>query len=100
MELTPREKFIAHYIMTMAVGLTTKQTDMAIDKTLTKLMESRSRTLSNEEVNQTIRLLNEEFLISGSLLSTVNGVIRDGFVGKELDLVTQKENQGDLEESR
>ena len=55
MELTPREKFIAHYIMTMAVGLTTKQSDMAIDKTLTKLMESRSRTLSNEEVNQTIR---------------------------------------------
>ena len=100
MELTPREKFIAHYIMTMIVGLTTKQSDMAIDKTLTKLMESRSRTLSNEEANQTIRLLNEEFLISGSLLSTLNGAIRAGFVGKELDLVTQKKNQSDLEELR
>ena len=100
MELTPREKFIAHYIMTMIIGLTTKQSDMAINKTLAKLMESRSRTLSNEEANQTIRLLNEEFLISGSLLSTLNGVIRDGFVGKELDLVTQKENQNDSEELR
>ena len=100
MELTPREKFIAHYIMTISVGLTTKQSDMAIDKTLTKLMESRSRKLSNEEANQTIRLLNEEFLLSGSLLSTLNGEFIAEFVGKELDLVTQKENQDDLEELR
>ena len=100
MELTPREKFIAHYIMTMAVGLTTKQSDIALDQTLTKLLESRSNTLSNEAVNQTLRLLNDDFLISGSLLKTLNAEFIADFVGKELDLVTQKENQNDSEELR
>ena len=50
--------------------------------------------------NQTIRLLNEEFLISGSLLKTLNAEFIADFVGKELDLVTQKENQNDSEELR
>ncbi len=82
-ELTDREKFIAHYLSVLVVGIMSNQSDMAIDKTIEKLKNSRSRRLSDEEASQLVRLLNEEFLISGSLLSTLNGALRDGFAEKE-----------------
>ena len=82
-ELTHREKFIAHYLSVLVVGIMSNQSDMAIDKTIEKLKNSRSRRLSDEEASQLVRLLNEEFLISGSLLSTLNGALRDGFAEKE-----------------
>ena len=64
-ELTDREKFIAHYLSVLVVGIMSNQSDMAIDKTIEKLKNSRSRRLSDEEASQLVRLLNEEFLISG-----------------------------------
>tara|TARA_R110002020_G_scaffold113246_8_gene260513 strand:+ start:283 stop:537 length:255 start_codon:yes stop_codon:yes gene_type:complete len=82
-ELTDREKFIAHYLSVLVVGVMSKQEDFTIDKTIEKLKSTRSRKLSDEEANQIIRLLNEEFLITGSLLSTINGAIRDGYPEKE-----------------
>ena len=82
-ELTDREKFIAHYLSVLVVGIMSNQSDMAIDKTIETLKNSRSRRLSDEEASQLVRLLNEEFLISGSLLSTLNGALRDGFAEKE-----------------
>ena len=82
-ELTDREKFIAHYLSVLVVGIMSNQSDMAIDKTIEKLKNSRSRRLSDEEASRLVRLLNEEFLISGSLLSTLNGALRDGFAEKE-----------------
>jgi len=82
-ELTDREKFIAHYLSVLVVGVMSKQEDITIDKTIEKLKSTRSRKLSDEEANQIIRLLNEEFLITGSLLSTINGAIRDGYPEKE-----------------
>lgn len=82
-ELTDREKFIAHYLSVLVVGVMSKQEDITIDKTIEKLKSTRSRKLSDEEASQIIRLLNEEFLITGSLLSTINGAIRDGYPEKE-----------------
>ena len=76
--LTDREKFIAHYLSVLVVGIMSNQSDDVIDKTVTKLRESRSRNLSEEEAIQIIRLLNEEFLLSGCLLSTLNRALRDG----------------------
>ena len=82
-ELTDREKFIAHYLSVLVVGIMSNQSDMAIDKTIEKLKNSRSRRLSDEEASQLVRLLNEEFLICGSLLSTLNGALREGLAEKE-----------------
>ena len=82
-EVTDREKFIAHYLSVLVVGVMSKQEDITIDKTIEKLKSTRSRKLSDEEASQIIRLLNEEFLITGSLLSTINGAIRDGYPEKE-----------------
>tara|TARA_R100000963_G_scaffold29320_1_gene20474 strand:+ start:2164 stop:2418 length:255 start_codon:yes stop_codon:yes gene_type:complete len=81
-ELTEREKFIAHYLSVIVVGVMSKQSDSVIDTTIEKLKSTRSRKLSDEEASQIIRLLNEEFLITGSLLSTINGAIRDGYPEK------------------
>ena len=36
-ELTDREKFIAHYLSVLVVGIMSNQSDMAIDKTIEKL---------------------------------------------------------------
>ena len=81
-ELTEREKFIAHYLSVIVVGVMSKQSDSIIDTTIEKLKSTRSRKLSDDEASQIIRLLNEEFLITGSLLSTINGAIRDGYPEK------------------
>ena len=81
-ELTEREKFIAHYLSVIVVGVMSKQSDSIIDTTIEKLKTTRSRKLSDDEASQIIRLLNEEFLITGSLLSTINGAIRDGYPEK------------------
>jgi|TARA_R110000824_G_scaffold12395_3_gene54352 ribosomal protein S13 len=82
-ELTEREKFIAHYLSVIVVGVMSKQSDSIIDTTIEKLKSTRSRKLSDDEASQIIRLLNEEFLITGSLLSTINGAIRDGYPEKD-----------------
>ena len=82
-ELTEREKFIAHYLSVIVVGVMSKQSDSIIDTTIEKLKTTRSRKLSDDEASQIIRLLNEEFLITGSLLSTINGAIRDGYPEKD-----------------
>ena len=76
-ELTDREKFIAHYLSVIVVGVMSNQSDFAIDKTITKLKEARSRNLSDEETGLVIRLLNEEFVLSGSWLSMLNKDLRN-----------------------
>ncbi len=76
-ELTDREKFIAHYLSVIVVGVMSNQSDFAIDKTITKLKEARSRNLSDEETGLVIRLLNEEFVLSGSWLAMLNKDLRN-----------------------
>ena len=76
-ELTDREKFIAHYLSTHIVGIMNNQSDTAIEKTVYKLKEARSRHLSEEEADLVIRLLTEEFVLSGSWLAMLNKDLRN-----------------------
>ena len=76
-ELTDREKFIAHYLSVMVVGTLSNQSNTAMEKTVSKLKEARSRHLSEEEVDLVIRLLTEEFVLSGSWLAMLNKDLRN-----------------------
>jgi len=76
-ELTDREKFIAHYVSTHIIGIINNQSDTAIEKTVYKLKEARSRHLSSEETGLVIRLLTEEFVLSGSWLAMLNKDLRN-----------------------
>ena len=76
-ELTDREKFIAHYLSVMVVGTLSNQSDTAMEKTVSKLKEARSRHLSDEQAGLVIRLLNEEFVLSGSWLASLNKDLRN-----------------------
>ena len=77
MELTEREKFIAHYVSSMIVGSMTRQSNHAIDKTISKLKKARARHLADEEADLVIRLLTEEFVLSGSWLAMLNKDLRN-----------------------
>ena len=76
-ELTDREKFIAHYVSSVIVGCMTRQSNHAIDKTISKLKKARARHLADEEISSVIGLLDEEFIISGSWLSSINRDLRN-----------------------
>ena len=76
-ELTEREKFIAHYVASVIVGSMTRQSNYAIDETISKLKKARARHLVDEEMSSVIGLLDEEFIISGSWLSSINRDLRN-----------------------
>ena len=76
-ELTEREKFIAHYMASIIVGSMTRQSNYVIDKTISKLKKARARHLTDEEISSVIGLLDEEFIISGSWLSSLNRDLRN-----------------------
>ena len=62
---------------THIVGIMNNQSDTAIEKTVSKLKEARSRHLSAEEADLVIRLLTEEFVLSGSWLAMLNKDLRN-----------------------
>ena len=70
MSLNDRERFIAHYLSVIMVGIfdQTKQPS-AVTKTIEKLRKARARSLSEEDVDEVIKDLNEEFLLAGSFLN-------------------------------
>ncbi len=69
--LSDREKFIAHYLSVLMVGIFDgkgKDND-DVSKTITKLRKARARNLSADDVDSLIKDLNEEFLLAGSYLN-------------------------------
>jgi len=69
MTLSDREKFIAHYLSITIVGMMDRQPEDAVDATVGKLLHTRLRKLSETDVDGIIQDLNDEFLVSGSLLT-------------------------------
>ena len=77
MTLTDREKFIAHYLSVTIVGMMDQQSNEAVGATIDKLKVSRSRKLNIEEIQKIVEDLNEEFLVSGALLSCHHKAIEE-----------------------
>ena len=67
--LTLREKFIAHYLSTTLVGMIDKQPEEAVEAVIEGLRTNRLRHLKDSEVEEIVRDLNDEFLISGALMT-------------------------------
>lgn len=68
--LSDREKFIAHYLSVIMVGIFDgKSGDKSVTKTINKLRKARARNLSHDDVDELIKDLNEEFLLAGSYLN-------------------------------
>ena len=72
--LTLREKFIAHFIAVSIVGVLENQPKEAIDGTVEKILMTRLRGLSEREVDEIIAQLNDEFLVSGNTLTTLQKI--------------------------
>jgi hypothetical protein len=69
MQLTDREKFIAHYLSVTIIGLLDNQPRSAMSKVVETLRESRTRKITREEALEIIEHLNDEFVNSGALLN-------------------------------
>lgn len=69
--LSDREKFIAHYLSVLIVGIMddVERPAHAFSKTIEKLRKARVRNLKHEDVQEIMDDLNEEFLMSGSFLN-------------------------------
>jgi hypothetical protein len=69
--LSDREKFIAHYLSVIMVGIFDGKKDDhdSVTKTINKLRKARARNLSSDDVDELIKDLNEEFLLAGSYLN-------------------------------
>ena len=67
--LTSREIFIAHYLSTTIVGTIDKQPEEAVEAVIEGLRTTRLRHLKDSEVEEIVRDLNDEFLISGALMT-------------------------------
>ena len=67
--LTSREIFIAHYLSTTIVGTIDKQPEEAVEAVIEGLKTNRLRHLKDSEVEEIVRDLNDEFLISGALMT-------------------------------
>ena len=67
--LTLREKFIAHYLSTTLVGMIDNQPEEAVEAVIEGLRTTRLRHLKDSEVEEIVRDLNDEFLISGALMT-------------------------------
>ena len=66
--LTLREKFIAHYLATMFVGMIDKQPEEAVEAVIEGLRTTRLRNLKESEVVEIVRELNDEFLVGDALM--------------------------------
>tara|TARA_B100000029_G_C17533924_1_gene944186 strand:+ start:489 stop:731 length:243 start_codon:yes stop_codon:yes gene_type:complete len=69
MQLTDREKFIAHYLSVTIIGMLDNQPKTAMQKVVETLRESRTRKITQEEATEIINHLNDEFLNAGALLN-------------------------------
>ena len=69
MQLTDREKFIAHYLSVTIIGMLDNQPKTAMQKVVETLRETRTRKISQEEAHEIIMYLNDEFLNAGALLN-------------------------------
>ena len=67
--LTDREKFIAHYLSTTLVGMIDNQPEEAVEAVIEGLRTTRLRHLKESEIEEIVRELNNEFLVSSSLLT-------------------------------
>ena len=72
--LTLREKFIAHYLSTTLVGMIDKQPEEAVEAVIEGLRTTRLRNLKDSEVEEIVRELNDEFLVSGNTLNTLQKI--------------------------
>jgi hypothetical protein len=69
MQLTDREKFIAHYLSVTIIGMLDNQPTHAMQSVVEHLRGTRTRKITREEASEIIEFLNEEFLNSGALLN-------------------------------
>jgi len=69
MQLTDREKFIAHYLSVTIIGMLDNQPKSAMQQVVEHLRESRTRKITREEAHEIIEHLNDEFINSGALLN-------------------------------
>ena len=69
--LTEREKFIAHYLSVAIVAAINNQSSSAADRTIDKLRETRTRSITFEEGQKILDELNQEFLLAGSWLNHI-----------------------------
>ena len=69
MQLTDREKFIAHYLSVTIIGMLDNQPKSAMEQVVEHLRESRTRKITQEEAHEIIEYLNDEFINSGALLN-------------------------------
>ena len=69
--LSEREKFIAHYLSVIMVGIFDERNhpNDSVTKTISKLRKARARNLTSDDVDSLIKDLNEEFLLAGSYLN-------------------------------
>ena len=72
--LTLREKFIAHYLSTTLVGMIDKQPEEAVEAVIEGIRTTRLRNLKDSEVEEIVRELNDEFLVSGNTLNTLQKI--------------------------
>ena len=61
MQLTDREKFIAHYLSVTIIGMLDNQPKSAMQKVVETLRQSRTRKITQEEAHEIIEYLNDEF---------------------------------------
>ena len=69
MQLTDREKFIAHYLSVTIIGMLDNQPKSAMQKVVETLRQSRTRKITQEEAHEIIEYLNDEFVNAGALLN-------------------------------
>ena len=69
MQLTDREKFIAHYLSVTIIGMLDNQPKSSMEKVVETLRQSRTRKITQEEAYEIIENLNDEFINSGALLN-------------------------------
>ena len=72
--LTSREIFIAHYLSTTIVGMIDKQPEEAVEAVIEGIRTTRLRNLKDSEVEEIVRELNDEFLVSGNTLNTLQKI--------------------------
>ena len=72
--LTLREKFIAHWLFTTLIGMIDKQPEEAVEAVIEGIRTTRLRNLKDSEVEEIVRELNDEFLVSGNTLNTLQKI--------------------------
>ena len=72
--LTLREKFIAHFVAINVAGMLDNQPKEAIDAKMEKILMTLLRGLSEREVDEIIKQLADEFLVSSNTLDTLDKI--------------------------